>query len=206
MKRHETFLSCLGFVLVFAASLPSMAGPTVRFEIDAARRRPISPYIYGMNHPRWQRVPLFTLARWGGNRISTYNWETNASNAGAEGEHQNDGYLSLSDVPGEPVRRLASEAFAAGASALVTVPMLGYVAQDKRGDGDVARTPDYLLNRFCHSLPRKGRHFDPQPDLHDNRVYQDEFVNWLETTFPRHGTIRGGRFFTPWTTSPTCGR
>jgi hypothetical protein len=157
----------------------------VRIEIDARRRRPISPYIYGMNQPNGQRSPLFTLARWGGNRTSTYNWEINASNAGAEGDHQNDGYLGASDLPGEPVHRLASAAFAAGASVLVTVPMLGHVAQDKRADGDVARTPDYLFNRFFPSLPRKGRRFDPQPDLRDNRVYQDEFVHWLEAAFPQ---------------------
>jgi hypothetical protein len=171
--------------LVFAASVPSIAGPSVRFEIDASRRRPISPYIYGTNQPDWRRGPLWTLARWGGNRTSTYNWATNASNAGAEGDHQNDGYFGLSDVPGEPVRRLASEAFAAGASVLVTVPMLGYVAQDKRADGDVARTPNYLLSRFCLSQPRKGRRFDPQPNRYDNRIYQDEFVNWLEAAFPQ---------------------
>lgn len=85
---------------------------------------------------------------------------------------------------GEPVERLAREAFAAGASLLVTVPILGHVAQDKRADGDVQRTPDYLFNRFYPSLPRKRQHLALQPNLYDNCVYQDEFVNWLETTFP----------------------
>jgi hypothetical protein len=174
----------LGFVLIVAASVPSPAGSLVRFEIDASRRRPISPYIYGTNQPDWRRGPLFTLARWGGNRTSTYNWETNASNAGADGGHQNDGYLGMSDAPGEPVQRLAGEAFAAGASVLVTVPILGHVARDKRADGDVQRTPDYVLNRFYPSLPRKHRQLALQPDLYDNCVYQDEFVHWLETTFP----------------------
>jgi hypothetical protein len=175
----------LALVLLFAAGVPSLAGPPVRFEIDAGQRRPISPYIYGTNQPNWQRGPLYSLVRWGGNRMSTYNWVNNASNAGAEGDHQNDGYLSPINLPGDPVRRLAGEAFAAEASILVTVPMLGHVAQDKRADGDVARTPNYLTNRFCASLPRKSRRFDIPPDLNDGRVYQDEFVNWLEVTFPQ---------------------
>ena len=167
----------------------------MRFEIDASRRRPISPYIYGTNQPNWQRGPLWTLVRWGGNRTSTYNWETNASNAGAEGDHQNDGCLSPSDVPGEPVRRLASEAFAAGASVLVTVPILGHVARDKRGDGDVAKTPDYLLNRFCPRCRGRAGVSTCSPICYDNRVYQDEFVNWLETTFPQARCDAGRTIF-----------
>jgi len=185
-------LSISAILLLSAMATPSFAGLSVQLEIDASRRWPISPYIYGTNQPNWQQGPLFTLARWGGNRITAYNWENNAANAGAEGNHQNFGYLGFSDAPGEAVRRLVDQAFAAGASVLVTVPMLGYVARDKLGDGDVAKTSNYLLKRFCLSLPRKGRHFDLQPDRYDNRVYQDEFVNWLETTFPqaRHAPAR----------------
>jgi hypothetical protein len=172
-------------VVMLAASSPSPAGSLVRFDVDASRQRPISPYIYGTNQPDWRRGPLWTLVRWGGNRTSTYNWETNASNAGADGGHQNDGYLGASDVPGEPVRRLAGQAFAAGASILVTVPILGRVAQDKRADGDVGQTPDYLLRRFYPSLPRNRGQLALVPDLYDNCVYQDEFVNWLESNFPQ---------------------
>ena len=40
-----------------------------------------------------------------------------------------------------------ADAHAAKASVLVTVPILGYVAADKLGDGDVAQTPDYLHRR-----------------------------------------------------------
>lgn len=79
------FDAAIGFVLIVAASTSCLAGTLVRFEIDGRQRRPISPYIYGTNQPDWRRGPLFTLARWGGNRTSTYNWETNASNAGALG-------------------------------------------------------------------------------------------------------------------------
>ena len=182
--RHSAQI-VIGLILVVAAADRLVAGLPVRFEIDAAVCRPISPYIYGTNQPDWQRTgPLFTLTRWGGNRTTAYNWETNASNAGADWHHQNDGYLSSSDVPGEPVGRLVANAHAAGASVVVTVPILGYVAADKLGDGDVARTPDYLHKRFFASLPRKGRLFDLHPNPRDTTVYQDEFVNWVEKLFP----------------------
>lgn len=174
----------MAVILVCVAAVRLAAAP-VRFEIDAGLRHPISRYIYGVNQPdRPRQGPLFTLVRWGGNRTTAYNWETNASNAGADGRHQNDAYLSSSDVPGEPVRQLVADAHAAGASAIVTVPIQAYVAADKSGDGDVARTPDYLQRRFWPSLPRKGRPFEQLPKLRDSTVYQDEFVHWLEAVFP----------------------
>jgi len=183
MRRMTPIYLGLMFALIPASW--SVAGLVVRVEINVWQRRPISRYIYGTNQPNWQRHgSLFTLTRWGGNRVTAYNWETNASNAGADWRHQNDSYLSASDVPGEPVRRLVSEAGAAGASVIVTVPILGLVAADKLGGGDVAATPDYLRKRFVPSLPRKDRTLAASPDLLDRRVYQEEFVHWLETTFP----------------------
>ena len=184
--RRLLLRAFFGFFLAPLASERLAAQWPVQFEIDASVRHPISRYIYGTNQPDWQRQgTLFTLTRWGGNRITAYNWENNASNAGADWHHQNDGYLSTSEVPCEPVRRLVADAFAARAAVIVTVPILGYVARDKLADGDVAKTPGYLHERFHRSLPRKGRRFDAWPNLHDAEVYQDEFVNWLESTFPK---------------------
>jgi hypothetical protein len=159
---------------------------SVTFTIDSgASRHPISPYIYGTNQPSWHdRSRGLRLARLGGNRWTAYNWETNASNAGSDYQHQNDGYLGGGEVPGEAVRPHVAEAFAAGASMLVTVPIAGYVSADKAPGGDVNQTPDYLHVRFHPSLPSKGRGFAYPPDTGDGVVYQDEFVAWLEGSFP----------------------
>lgn len=185
MRQH------LGFVL-FALSMvvPGMTPSTrgaepVVFEVDGSQQWPISPCIYGTNQPDWQgHSRNLTLTRWGGNRISAYNWETNASNAGSDWQHQNDGYLSPGDTPGEPVRKLVAAAQAARAAVIVTVPVIGHVAADKNGGGDVNQTPDYLRTRFHVSAPRKNAPFKFPPDLTDGRVYQDEFVAWLEKSFP----------------------
>jgi hypothetical protein len=174
-------------LLVLLAVLPWQmgAGQPVIFEVDGAKKQPISPYIYGNNTAEWQgRGKYLTLTRWGGNRITAYNWETNASNAGSDWQHQNDDFLSKSTAPGEPVRKLVADAQAADAAVVVTVPMAGYVAADKAGGGDVNRTADYLKKRFLPSLPRKNAPFASPPDLQDGRVYQDEFVWWLERIFP----------------------
>jgi hypothetical protein len=174
-------------VLTLAVMLPRQipAGEPVVFEIDGAKKQPISPYIYGTNQPDWQgHSKNLTLTRWGGNRITAYNWETNASNAGSDWHHQNDNLLGKSGAPGEPGRKLVAEAHAANAAVVVTIPMAGYVAADAAGGGDVNRTPDYLKTRFLPSLPSKKSRFTFPPDLRDGRVFQDEFVWWLERTFP----------------------
>ena len=159
---------------------------TVRCSVDPQRdRRAISPLIYGTNQPDWKTTARhLTLTRIGGNRMTAYNWENNASNAGSDWQHQNDSFLGGGDTPGEVIRPQVARALANGASIIVTVPMAGYVAADKKGDGDVNKTPDFIGTRFVRSLPRKGGPFAFPPDAADRAVYQDEFVAWLKKTFP----------------------
>lgn len=172
---------------------PGDPGPgDVTFEIRADQdRRPISPWIYGINeiedlHTTQRGVGL---VRQGGNRMTAYNWENNASNAGSDYLHQNDDYLEWKlgvdgDIPGEVVRVPTAEALAAGADMLVTIPICGYVAADKNGGGDVIQTPNYLQARFHPTIARKNAPFADPPDLDDDAVYQDEFVAWLMGQFP----------------------
>ena len=124
----------------------------------------------------------YTLVRQGGNRMTAYNWETNASNAGSDYLHQNDGYLSNSNEPGKVPGDYLKAAQQNGAAVLLTVPSLGYVSADKNADGDVNKTPDYLNTRFYKSYPKKpGHKFSYPPDTKDKAVYQDEMVAWLES-------------------------
>ena len=151
------------------------------YVVDASVRKPISPYIYGNNFPDWKtQSGLFTMARMGGNRLTAYNWETNASNAGNDYHHQNDGYMGASNEPGWSVRQFMEPAQAHGAAVLITVPTAGYVSADKKGDGDVNQTPNYLSVRFNRSLPSKPGKYSLTPDTTDRVVYQDEFVNWVQ--------------------------
>jgi hypothetical protein len=166
------------------ASTTPVSGPAgqARFTVDSqAGRTPISPYIYGTNINDWAgRSRGQRLGRLGGNRWTGYNWETNASNAGSDFQHQNDAFLGGGETPGEAVRPHVARAFAAGASMVVTVPIAGYVSADKSPPGDVNRTPDWLRARFNESRPAKGSGFAFPPDTGDRVVYQDEFVAWLE--------------------------
>jgi hypothetical protein len=149
--------------------------------IDATDRKPISRFIYGANFPKWEEIGLpFTLARQGGNRMSAYNWENNASNAGSDWHHQNDSLMSNSNEPGLVGRQFLEETRRHKATAILTVPMTGYVAADKKGDGDVNQTPNYLETRFKKSLPRKSGPLVYPPNPNDAFVYQDEYVAYIE--------------------------
>ncbi len=164
--------------------LAALQNSVVDITIDATRTYSISPYIYGANFPEWDKMNTpFPFVRLGGNRTTAYNWETNASNAGNDYHHQNDGYMGESNEPGWTVRTFLEPAQAHGAVALVTVPTAGYVSADKNGDGDVNQTPNYLEARFFRSVATKpGGKLSLKPDTSDRVVYQDEFVNWVEHT------------------------
>src|SRR5262249_15149597 len=70
----------------------------VAVDIDTSRTFQISPLIYGSNFPDWKTMAgRITFTRWGGNRTTAYNWENNASNAGADWHHQNDDLMGKSD-------------------------------------------------------------------------------------------------------------
>ncbi|HVR87744.1 MAG TPA: glycoside hydrolase family 44 protein [Planctomycetota bacterium] len=180
MRRVTMFGALLLASVAFAKE---QENPLI-LQVDGSRRMPISPYVYGSNFPGWEKSGWKTpLTRAGGNRLTAYNWETNASNAGSDWQHQNDALMGTTDVPGEAMRKAVATAHEHGAAIVMTVPIIGHVAADKNGGGDVNKTPDYLNKRFVVSLPTKHGPFADPPDVTDGRVYQDEFVAWLEKKF-----------------------
>src|SRR5262249_22671866 len=160
------------------------------FTIDPTQgQHLISRFIYGINASLTGATSNLTLERVGGNRWTAYNWENNASNAGSDWFFQNDSYLGGGNTPGGAVIPALQNASDNNAAALITVPINGYVAADKNGDGDVRNSgPNYLQTRFRQELPRKGAPFSLTPDVNDPYVYADEFVNWVNTTFPNRQT------------------
>jgi hypothetical protein len=178
-----------GAILFLPLLAVSGHAQTVTMTVDAAQNvKPISRYIYGINHGYF--APLnpalnLTLRRMGGNRLTAYNWENNASNAGSDFIFQNDDYLGGGNTPGGALVPPINDANANSAALLLTVPINGYVAADKNGGGDVRNSgANYLQTRFRQGRAVKGAAFTLTPDTTDPYVYQDEFVNWVKTTFP----------------------
>ena len=158
----------------------------IRFTINAtADAKPISPYIYGMNHFAGSALtnPV-TLDRLGGNRWTGYNWETNASNAGRDWYYQNDTHMGTG-AAGNAVKGSLTSAANNGRALVVTVPISGYVAGDTAGP--VTRTQALDHSRFKEIVPNKSTKYPestylPTPNRNDGWVFTDEFVNWVETT------------------------
>ncbi|MCC6811151.1 MAG: hypothetical protein IT381_27220 [Deltaproteobacteria bacterium] len=142
-----------------AADAPEQA---LAIKIDPTAKQAISPYIYGDNTAKNRNVPFVRL---GGNRWSTYNWKNNASNSGIDfGPHSNDGHLSESNEAGRAVTDFIAETQRRKQTALITVPMLDWVAADKKGLVALPAGPDN--DRF----------------VPNTTAYQEPFVDLVERT------------------------
>lgn len=192
------------FFAAFAA-LPTdhrAAAEEVRAEIRIdwdAPRVPISPMIYGSNHDvEGHRVQA--ARRLGGNRLTTYNWEADASNAGKDFRHQNDRWLTENRwwrgdqavpavEPGTPaaaIHRFHEVSLQRGAWSLVTVPLAGFVAAD--AEGPVSKSQTAPSARWVATAADSGR--PSSPDGEDGFVYADQLVHHL---VKRYGPATGDR-------------
>jgi hypothetical protein len=173
------------FMTAIEPGEPGACDVTMNVRVDTTVH-PIPAEIYGINSATAARIAEDRLGstRFGGNRCSAYNWETNASNAGSDYQFQNDGFLSSSNAPGQAIAQLLSDTADHAMTTVVTIPVGGYVAADKRGDGDVRSTPDYLQTRFFGNYADHDGPLPLVPDATDRSVFQSEFVNWATLTYP----------------------
>jgi Glycoside hydrolase family 44 len=190
--------------------VPAPPTADVDFTIDTRQRHAISPYIYGMNFAErggspagvspWNGATLptgVTLNRFGGNRLTAFNWETGWSNVGSDGGFSNDARFvsdgasyNYGTAIGSAVAGRWDASFARGQGILLTVPILGYVAGDASGTRLTITDADRdarLAAHFKVSRPAKGAAFTLTPSTTDGFVYQDEFVNWVNTRWPNRG-------------------
>ncbi len=159
---------------------------TMNITIDlGTENKEISPYIYGINQyanqENYSKVTV-NAVRQGGNRMSAYNWENNASNAGSDWKYSSDDNLSKSDEPADCVQVLSKEAETYNIPyKLTTLQMAGYVAADK--DGPVSEEEAAPSVRWNEVVLTKGSEFAKTPDLTDGKVYMDEYVNYIINKF-----------------------
>ncbi|MDD7518105.1 glycoside hydrolase family 44 protein [Ruminococcus flavefaciens] len=142
-------------------------------------RKEISPLIYGVNQYTTSLKDVKTYSvRQGGNRMTAYNWETNASNAGSDWKHSSDTNLSESDDPADCVQGLSKDAAKNNVGyKLTTLQLAGYVSADK--DGTVTEEEKAPSKRWNKVVLTKDAPFADTPDLTDGVVYMDEYVNYI---------------------------
>ncbi len=152
--------------------------------IPSENHKEISPYIYGANSGINLNEVSAKSFRLGGNRMSAYNWENNMSNAGSDWYNTSDMYLvsdasdEFKKIPGGAALNASKEAEDRNVPyTLLTLQMLGYVASDKTGQLNESMAAPSEYWHKVHN--RKGSKLSVEPDLKDNYVYTDEYLNYL---------------------------
>ncbi len=189
--RVYSVLSAI-FVLTVSTNVFSQQ---VDFFISAGESlKTISPYIYGTNQLLTEEEGWGAL-RQGGNRLTGYNWENNASNAGTDYINSSDGYLTwIAGIqneyePGIVTTTFRNKSIALDAYSLITLQLAGYVARDKKGTVTEQQTAP--SSRWREVKFEKGSQFSLQPDTSDSFVYLDEYVNFLVNKFGMANTSTG---------------
>lgn len=150
----------------------------------SAGQAPISPYIYGAN---WDLPGVTTLGsrRYGGNRLTAYNWETNASNAGSDYLYESDNYLVSSlpgaqqSIPGIALTNFHDASLAEGTPyTILTLQMAGYVSADEAGPVPKSQyAPSSRFYPVVNQTP--GGVSSTTPNLTDSTVYMDQLLTFL---------------------------
>ncbi len=140
MVRSKRWLRVLGpLVVCFIPGWVSAQNAAVTVNVDAnANRHPISPYVYGIAYGTSTTLADLNapLNRYGGNNTSRYNWQLNADNRGSDWYFES--IPEASATAGERGDTFISTSKAAGAQAMVTVPIIDWVAKLGTNRGKLA--------------------------------------------------------------------
>ncbi|MCQ3939362.1 MAG: hypothetical protein DPW18_20300, partial [Chloroflexi bacterium] len=115
--------------------IPPAAGlDAVNITVNAAQnRKPISPYIYGLNFAKESFADEIDLPirRWGGNSTSRYNWQNGNLNTADDWYYENVTHSNAYDWNmDEDHNDWVAQNTRTGTESLITIPMLGFVAKD----------------------------------------------------------------------------
>lgn len=113
-----------------AAELPPVRGPDMKVDLRAGRR-PISPYIYGINFGGEALAAELHLPvrRWGGNSTTRYNWKLDVHNTGADWFFENiaEENPAPENLPdGSAVDRIIEQDRRTGTESIITIPLIGW--------------------------------------------------------------------------------
>lgn len=180
--------------VLFISSLQAQI--SVNYHINTTQGiEQISPYVYGVN--MMTATDFSTARRMGGNRLTGFNWENNASNAGADYYHSSDNYIpwilgvpsSNYAVPGISLTTFHNTSLSQDDYTLLTLPMAGYAARDKNGTVPVSETAP--SSRWVEVINRKGSAFVLLPDTTDNVLYIDELLYFIINAYGTANTSTG---------------
>ncbi|HEY1637779.1 MAG TPA: glycoside hydrolase family 44 protein [Rhizomicrobium sp.] len=157
MRLAGRIAGCAGTAAMLFANGASAGNAQVTIAIDAsANRHAISPNIYGVAFA--SKADLGTLNaplnRMGGNATTSYNWALNARNLGNDWYFES--YPGDSSKPGADADAFIFDTKAAGAQPMITVPLIGWVANLGPGRSIL---PSFSVSKYgaqCATDPYDG--------------------------------------------------
>jgi hypothetical protein len=210
MPRVRLYLSFCCVVLI-ALLLPAVfaQSPSIpALTVDAAAHlHPIDPDIYGIASygldPQFAQEIRVPNVRWGGDTTTRYNWLVDSSNMGFDWFFLG-GSGETNPVPGASVDQMISTFEAAGARALVTIPIIPFVNRSATyscsfpvsvyGPQQKVDPYDHPGGQTCgNGISLYGVH------LIDNNIYSNHVDNsvslqqgWIEHLISTFGTAANG--------------
>jgi glycosyl hydrolase family 44/carbohydrate binding protein with CBM4/9 domain/List-Bact-rpt repeat protein len=184
----------LALFSLVAMAATADAAPTLRVRAETPGHA-INPAIYGINSLATGKATYLAADsamlgsdRFGGNRVTGFNWENNFSNAGSDWQHSSDNWLTQNPLPtgtgiGGAVSGFVEHNLGLGRKPIVQLQLAGYVAAD--GSGAVTEAEKAPSARWKKVIFAKGSAFSLTPSTADSAVYMDEEVNFLVRKFGR---------------------
>jgi len=185
--------------LTAAGSIPLMINV-------ADQRKPISPYIYGLNFAKAGFAEEINLPvrRWGGNDTSRYNWQTGDSNSANDWYYENMHYYDPYTNNNITHTDWINQNLTTGADSLLTIPMMGYVARDETGCGfkvskyGAQQNTDPWRPDCGNGVRSGGQDITGNNPLDTSLAVDQGFVqSWLQNLVSAYGPASGGgvRFY-----------
>jgi len=205
LGRTVTRIPRLTILLLLAAATAAQGqNAPVTIVVDASKNRhPISPLIYGVAFASAAQLSDLNapLNRQGGNGTTRYDWMSNSSNRAADWYYESIGETSA--TPGEFADTFIGTSNAAGAYAMVTVPMIGWVARLGSGRSPLAsfsvakygaqQSTDYWMPDAGNGVRGDGTTVTGN-DPHDANQPADSAyqLGWLQHVLARWGSAANG--------------
>ncbi len=191
----------------------ALAGPALTVDAGGPGSHSIDPDIYGLNFAPASIGTQISVPvdRWGGDAVDTYNWEIGAQNPGADyyfeniADCWNTTYNWCSGDKVNPVRAYKTQIAndrAIGATTLLELPMVGYVARN----APVAQPltcgfpssvyPDQdsfdQYDPGCGNGQDQGKQLTGQPSLDGVPITAAFNRRWVESLVKEYGTAANG--------------
>ena len=171
VRNDRLFLRLAFCFVLLSPILANAQNPAVTVNVDAnANRHAINPNIYGVAHATTAQLNDLNspLNRNGGNNTTRYNWQLNADNRGNDWYYES--IAESNATAGERGDTFFANSRAANAQAMLTIPMIDWVAKLGSNRGKLA---SFSIAKYG---PQTGNDWQWFPDAGNGILTNGQYV------------------------------